>query len=311
MPRFSIVIPLYNKASYIAKAIKSVLAQTFEDFELVIINDCSTDNSLEIAKGFSDIRIKIIEHQQNKGLSASRNTGINNTSAQYIAFLDADDIWKPDFLEKMNFLINEYNQASLFACNYQISLKNNKHISHTFKITNNRLHAIIVNFFESNLTQTTYIPSGFCVSRKVFDRVGLYNEGISYSEDVDFNIRAHAEYKMAYYNKPLVIYTFVSENQITQNSIKGKVVPDYDYYEEQYLGRKDIKKYLDFQRYIKAKLFRLSNDEITYKKLVKKIDFANLTKMQKLLIKQPKFQLRLITSFKLWLQRMGIEVNSY
>ena len=311
MPRFSVVIPLYNKANFIAKAIESVCTQTFEDFELVIINDCSTDNSLVIAKEFSDPRIRIVEHEQNKGLSASRNTGIRNTSAQYIAFLDADDIWKPAFLERIDFLIKEYSQASLFACNYEISLKNNKHISHSFKITNGQPHAIIANFFESNLTQTTYIPSGLCVNREVFDTVGLYNESISYSEDVDFNIRAHAKFKMAYDTKALVTYTLESENQITQNSIKGKVVPDYDYYESLFTERKDIKKYLDFQRYIKAKLFRLSNDEITYQKLVKKIDFDNLTKTQRLLIKLPKVQLRFVTSFKLWLQRIGIEVNSY
>lgn len=311
MPRFSVVIPVYNKANYIAKTIESVCAQTFDDFELVIVNDCSTDNSIEIAKGFSDTRIKILEHEKNKGLSGSRNTGINNTSAQYIAFLDADDLWKPEFLERLDFLIKEYSQASLFASNYEISLKNGKQISHSFDITNGQEHAIISNFFESNLTQTTYIPSGLCVDRKVFETIGLYNEVVTYSEDVDFNIRAHAEFKMAYYNKPLVVYTLESENQITQNSIKGKIVPDYDYYEGLFKERKDIKKYIDFQRYIKAKLFKLSNDRETYNRLVAKIDSNNLTMKQRFLLHLPKTILLGVTKFKLWLQRIGIEVNSY
>lgn len=311
MPKFSIIIPLYNKANYISEAIQSVLSQTFKDFELIIINDCSTDNSLEIAKTFKDSRIRIIDHSQNQGLSASRNSGIKSTTTRYLAFLDGDDRWKPTFLEKINFLIQEYDRAAIFATNSEISLKNKKNISHSFDIANNKPHSIISNFFRASLAQTIFNHSSLCVERKVFESVGLYNESITYSEDIDFFIRSQAQFKTAYHTETLAIITLESENQITQSSIKGKVIPDYDYYEELFKGRKDIKKYLDFQRYIKAKLFRLSNDEITYKKLVKNIDFNNLTKKQRLLIKLPKMQLRLITSFKLWLQRIGIEVNSY
>jgi len=311
MPKFSVVIPLYNKSNYIKKAIESVCAQSFEDFELVIVNDCSTDNSLEIAKTYNDPRIRFLEHSENKGLSASRNTGIKNTSAQYIAFLDADDSWKPQFLEKINFLITEYKQADLFATNYEISLQNGKYISHSFDITNQQPHSVVSNFFESNLAQTTYIPSGLCVNRRVFESIGLYNEAISYSEDVDFNIRAHSKFQMAYYNEAFVTYTLESENQITQNSIKGKIIPDYDYFENLFSERKDIKKYLDFQRYIKAKLFKLSRDKLTYNALVSKIDFNNLTGRQKFLIRLPRPILFGVTKIKLWLQRIGVEVNSY
>ena len=311
MPRFSVIIPLYNKENYIAKAIDSVLSQSIADFELIIVNDCSTDHSLEIAKRVNDPRIKILEHPKNKGLSASRNTGIKNSSGDYLAFLDADDAWKPQFLEKIEFLIKEYESADLFATNYDVLLKNGKHITLNFNITNGKRHGIVSNFFECNLTQTTYIPSGLAVKREVFERIGNYDETITYSEDVDFNIRANANYKMAYYNEPLVIYTMASENQITQNSIKGKKVPDYDYYEKSFAGRQDIKRYLDFQRYIKAKLFKLSGDPVTYKSLVEKIDFRNLTWKQRILVRLPKFILRKITDLRFLLQQKGIEVNSY
>ncbi len=311
MPRFSVIIPLYNKENYISKTIESVCAQVFSDFELIIVNDCSTDKSLEIAKQYSDSRITIIEHPKNKGLSASRNTGIANSSGEYLAFLDADDMWKSDFLEKIDFLIKEYDSADLFATNYEVLLKNGKYLSIDFNLTGDRPHGIIANFFESNLTQTTYIPSGLAVNKKVFENIGNYDESITYSEDVDFNIRANANYKMAYHNEPLVIYTMASENQITQSSIKGKKVPDYDYYENLYQGRKDIKKYLDFQRYIKAKLFKLSNDPETYRSLVEKIDFANLTWKQRILVRLPRILLRKVTDFRYFLQRKGIEVNSY
>ena len=111
MPKFSIVIPLYNKENYIAETLQSVIEQTFKDFEIIIVNDCSTDKSLETVSDFKDPRINIINHNINSGLSASRNTGIKNAEANYITFLDADDLWKPTFLEKINFLIENYSDA--------------------------------------------------------------------------------------------------------------------------------------------------------------------------------------------------------
>jgi N-acetylgalactosamine-N,N'-diacetylbacillosaminyl-diphospho-undecaprenol 4-alpha-N-acetylgalactosaminyltransferase len=149
------------------------------------------------------------------------------------------------------------------------------------------------------------------ISHLTLDKIGNYNESISYSEDVDFNIRANAKFKMAYYNEPLVVYTFDSENQITQKSIKGKVVPDFDYYEKMFPDRTDIKKYLDFHRYIKAKLFKLSDDTEGYSKMIRNLDFENLTKTQRFLVKSPRFILVLVKKLKYAFLKLGIDINSY
>ena len=311
MTRFSVVIPLYNKENYIAKTLQSVLEQSFVDFEVIVVNDCGTDKSLDIVKALSDPRIKIIEHTTNKGLSASRNTGIKNAASNYIAFLDADDLWKPNFLEKIDFLIRNYPEASLFATKYEVLHKKNRIITHDFKIKDFTKHGIMSNYFEDNLNQSMYYPSCLCVRKDVFEAVGCYNESVNYSEDIDFNIRAHAEYKMAYWNEALVTYVAVSENQITQDGLKGKTVPDYDLYENQFAGRKDIKKYLDFQRYIKAKQFCLAGDNMRFKKLVENIDLSNLNSTQKILLKTPKFGLQTIALCKDLLRAVGIEMNSY
>ena len=95
---FSVVIPLYNKEKYISRAIKSVIEQTYKIFELIIIDDGSIDNSVNIVKKHKDSRIRLIE-QENSGVSATRNKGIKNAKYNYIAFLDADDEWKPNFLD--------------------------------------------------------------------------------------------------------------------------------------------------------------------------------------------------------------------
>jgi len=311
MPKFSVIIPLYNKENFIEKTLNSVLNQTFTDFEILIVNDSSTDASLQKASMVLDKRIRIIEHIKNRGLSASRNTGIKNAYANYIAFLDADDFWKPTYLEKINFLIINYPQASLFATKYEVLLLNKKVLEYEFFIKGLKNEGLVPNFFKSNLNQSIYYPSCLCVYKHVFEDIGYYNESINYSEDIDFNIRAHAKYKLAYSKQALVTYVLVSENQITQSSIFNKSIPDYDYYEKKFKGRRDIKKYLDFQRYVKAKQYKLANDHKNFKKMVDAIDFKNLNWKQKSLLILPNILLKYIGKTKQLLETKGIEVSSY
>ena len=108
---FSIIIPLYNKADYIAETLKSVLNQTYCDYEVIVVNDSSTDNSLEVASSFQDERIHIYT-KENEGVSAARNYGIMHAKYDYIAFLDADDIWMPDKLSTQLEYIKEVQKTS-------------------------------------------------------------------------------------------------------------------------------------------------------------------------------------------------------
>ena len=117
MSFFTVIIPLYNKENFIQKTIESVLNQSFDDFEILIIEDCSTDNSKKKVLEIQSDKVKLIQHLQNKGLSASRNTGIQNANSNYVAFLDADDYWQPNFLEEMiSFMKKE--KAELAYSNY-------------------------------------------------------------------------------------------------------------------------------------------------------------------------------------------------
>jgi glycosyltransferase involved in cell wall biosynthesis len=99
MVKISAIVPVYNVEAYISETIQSVLAQTFQDFELIVVDDQSPDRSIEIVQQFDDPRIKII-HQKNRGLAGARNTGIRHAQGEYIAFLDSDDLWLPDKLQK-------------------------------------------------------------------------------------------------------------------------------------------------------------------------------------------------------------------
>ena len=110
-PFFSVVIPLYNKQNYIKETIKSVLNQTFQNFEIVVVNDGSKDDSIKIIESIQDYRIKLV-HQENSGVSVARNMGIKEANAKYIAFLDADDLWLPEFLQTIYELIQKCEQKA-------------------------------------------------------------------------------------------------------------------------------------------------------------------------------------------------------
>jgi len=99
-PTISVIIPTYNRANFIDVAIKSVLNQSYQDFEIIIVDDGSTDNTEEIVKNFNDFRINYFFHKFNQGISAARNTGIKACQGKYIAFLDSDDEWLPEKLDK-------------------------------------------------------------------------------------------------------------------------------------------------------------------------------------------------------------------
>ena len=100
MPYFSVVIPLYNKETHLKKTLALVLQQDFSDFEVIIVNDGSTDNSVKVVESFSDKRIELF-HQKNKGAAAARNFGIEKAKAKYIALIDADDEWKENHLSTL------------------------------------------------------------------------------------------------------------------------------------------------------------------------------------------------------------------
>ena len=119
--KFSVIIPLYNKAPYVAKAIGSVLAQTFTDYELIIVNDGSKDDSSTIAaqaiEGHDNCRLF---SQENAGVAVARNNGVAASQGEYLCFLDADDWWEPSFLEEMLRLIAEFPDAGIYGTNYTI-----------------------------------------------------------------------------------------------------------------------------------------------------------------------------------------------
>lgn len=311
MPFFSVIIPLYNKENYIENALKSILNQTFTDYEIIIVNDCSTDNSIAKIESYLSEKITLIHHEKNKGLSATRNTGVKNAKADYITYLDADDLWKPTFLTTIYRLITNFPEAKIFGTNYEevYGHKILKPFNNSDTLAND--FEGIIDFFKINIKQGIYNHGSVCFHKAVFEKVGYYDETINFSEDIDFNIRANSHFKLAYSNSVKMQYTMQSENQITTSKISGKTLPDYNKYEDLALKNPYLKKYLDFERYVLAKHLKLEGSDEKSKTIIKQIDLKNLNFKQQFLLLFPTSIVKLVSNLKKFLVKKGIKLTSY
>lgn len=311
MPFFSIVIPLYNKEKFIGRTLESIFDQTFSDYEIIIVNDCSTDQSLSIARQFARDNVSIMSHEKNQGLSAARNTGIALAKADFIAFIDSDDLWKPQFLEKMHVMIQKFPHAGLFASAYEESypgfaIEVKKNISNDADSME-----IISDFFTANAHQPIFCYSSVVMKKIVFETIGLFDQKITLGEDVDFNIRANSKFALAYYNRVCASYTIFSENQITNSSIAHKVVTDFDKYEPLVGEFPSLKLYLDTNRYILAMHYKMAGDKVASAQMLAGIDAQNLTSKQRLLLKMPLPAIKLLQKIKRFLLQKGIRLTSF
>jgi glycosyltransferase involved in cell wall biosynthesis len=311
MPFFSIVIPLYNKEKYVENALKSILNQTFTDYEVLIINDCCTDKSIQKVMPFLSEKIKLIHHSENKGLSASRNTGIEKASTNYITFLDADDLWKPTFLETIHRLIINFPEARIFGTNYEEVYQNKTYKPHNGSESLPENFEGYINFFKINVKQGIYNHGSVCIHKEVYETVGNYNNDIKFSNDIDFNIRANYHFKLAYSNTIQMSYLMEVEHQITRNSILHKKIPNYDNYEAWTKDNPDLKKHLDFFRYVLAKKLKRDGDTKDWKKIAEAINPSNLNWKQKILLKLPQSLLLLVEKTKAYLIKKGIKISTY
>lgn len=218
-PFFSIVIPLYQKEDYISRAIDSVVFQTFRDFELLIVDDGSTDSGPEIVSRYSDKRIRLIK-QTNQGVSAARNRGIEEAKANYIAFLDADDKWESSFLAEMKRLIITYPDCGWYSCRRTMRYKK----GNSTPSISNLQEGVITDFFEA--AQTNYIvdSSSVVIPKSVFTAVGGYNTKVKKGEDILLWIAIASQYPVCFTPSILSNYYF---DQLNADKRMRIVEPDY------------------------------------------------------------------------------------
>jgi glycosyltransferase involved in cell wall biosynthesis len=217
MQKVSVVIPAYNVMAYLPETLESVLRQTFSDFEVLIVNDGSSDNIVQWASGIQDPRVKLIS-QSNQGVSVARNTGIVHAQGEYIAFLDADDLWDSTKLEKQ------------VSC-----LENNPKLGLVYTWTalidsfGKPMNKFLISHAEGNVWEQMLVDDIICngsspmVRRSCFEKVGDFDPNVPFSEDTDMWIRIAAYYPFAVVKELLTFYRRHSHNATSsrQKVIQG------------------------------------------------------------------------------------------
>lgn len=211
-PLISIVIPLYNKESSILTTIQSVISQTYTDYELIVVNDGSTDNGTKIVENYPDTRINLI-NKENGGVCSARNRGIQEAKGEYIALLDADDLWDVKYLEEQVKMMNDFPDAAMWSINYA-ETRNGKIVRRVPTGLPDGYRGYVEHYFEMpERVSDLFHPSSTVVRREVFDKVGLFDERIKYAEDSDMWFRVNALYKTAFYDRYMVSYQLDAENR--------------------------------------------------------------------------------------------------
>ncbi|MCK4321003.1 glycosyltransferase [candidate division WOR-3 bacterium] len=210
-PKVSVIIPTYNRANMIEETIQSVLNQTFQDFEIIIVDDASTDSTENIVKGFSDKRIKYIQHKVNKGGSAARNTGIKASTGKFIAFLDSDDWWHPKKLE------NQLTKMETSKLSPALVYTGLKQVNNDGKLIKEIIPIFRGNIFQELLIENVVgTTSSVLLRKEIFNSVGLFDENLPSRQDLDLWLRIARKYTFDYVKTPLV-YIRIHKNRITED----------------------------------------------------------------------------------------------
>jgi glycosyltransferase involved in cell wall biosynthesis len=219
-PKVSVVIPTYNRAEFVPVAIKSVLDQTFKDFEIIVVDDGSDDNTEEVVASLTDHRIKYIRHATNKRISGARNTGIKNSAADYIAFLDDDDRWLPEKLEKQVALLDRCSATTggVYTGFFVVERSSGK-LLETF--CPGKRGNVYNDLLRKNCIRTA---STVMLRKRCLAEAGLFDESIAYGEEYDLWLRVSRKFLFECISEPLVVYSVHGSNTSRnyQHIISGK-----------------------------------------------------------------------------------------
>ncbi|WP_397363423.1 glycosyltransferase [Olleya sp. R77988] len=310
MSYFSVIIPLFNKEKYILKTLESVLNQSCQDFEIIIIDDGSTDNSVSIIKAINDDRIQITT-QNNQGVSVARNNAISQSKGKYLALLDADDLWHNNHLESFKKTISLFPEAGLFCNNYQIKRQGGLLTPTNLILEHQNQPLIVEDYFLVSQTNSLAWTSSVCFTKSVFEKIGQFDTKLITGQDIDLWIRFALNHSIAFNPEVTMIYNNFDDGSLSKSKLNLNRYYLINKYKKEEKGNTSLKMYLDINRYALAIRCHLNSEKDLYKKLKKEINYSNLNNKQKLLIKLPKWVLRLIKKFQLFLINKNIYLSAF
>lgn len=225
--KISVVIPLYNKQNAITHTLDSVFNQTVTNFEVIVVDDGSKDNSLQVVQAIKDSRLRVI-HKENGGVSSARNRGIKEAMGEYIALLDGDDLWEPTYLEEQMRMINDFPKAAMWGVSIAF-IKGAKYYKWNQGMGNG-YRGYVENYFSIRHSDL-FCSSSVVIRKDAFEVAGYFDERISSSEDLDMWYRIILHYPIAFYDKVLVYYNQDAENRVAYDTdVRFPLTKDIKYY---------------------------------------------------------------------------------
>jgi glycosyltransferase involved in cell wall biosynthesis len=260
-PVFSIIIPTYNRAHILSRAIDSVMAQTFNNFELIIVDDGSTDKTHECVKNYHDQRIKYFVHDRNQGQSQATNTGIDLAKGEYVSFIHSDDEWLPAMLEKVYYVFQSDDEI---ACVYTLFGSRNKY----GKLTPTKESNLEGYIYKEALAQGGItLPTTLSVKKKCFEMIGKFDVHSTVCMDDDMCLRLARRFKFGLVKETLGIIHGDSGNRVSDNYTQLA----NDYYRLCLNFKEDIVKYCGYKTmaghyfhagilFLNAKMMRMAKE---------------------------------------------------
>lgn len=312
MSFFSVIMPLYNKAPYVRKAIESVLVQTIPDWELIVVDDCSTDGSADVVERITDPRIRTVQLDKNGGVGAARNRGVAESKAPYICFLDADDWWEPTFLEEMTGLIERHLGAGIYGTGYYMVKNARKRIA-PIGVEN--------GFVEGKINYCQVYAKTLCmpltsitvaIPRAIFDETGGFKSHLKLGEDFDLWIRIALKHEVILLNKPLSNYN--QDVDVTYRGThhlrnpKEHMLWNLDYLEPEEKTNRDYKQLVDNLRTYGLMPYLLTTQyRNAARKVLNKVDWNLQPKATRRLYKSPIAYLKL----RMKILKLGSSVKQF
>ncbi|MDN3674144.1 glycosyltransferase family 2 protein [Flavobacterium branchiarum] len=310
MAFFSIVVPLYNASNHIENTLKSIFKQTFTDYEIIIINDGSIDDSETKVIDLKDSRISVYS-QKNQGVSVARNLGIEKSKGKLIAFLDADDYWYPNHLETLFELYNDISNCGIYCSRYKIKTVSKQFLLPNHNGVEDSFSGIIKDYFYSNAPFRTTWTSSLAISKEILLKFGGFTPGVTNGQDLELWTKIGIYQSVAISNKITAIYNYDTPKSLSKKNINTMKLMDFEQFKIAESQNSSLKKFLDLYRIEYGLRYYIFGDTEKMNFYLKDVDQQNINLKIRFLLNLPPFSLRILFKAKNHLKKINLYFSIY
>lgn len=307
---FSIVIPLFNKANHVENTIKSILSQTFIDYEIIVINDGSTDNSEALIRNFNDNRIQIYS-QKNQGVSAARNLGIEKSKGKLIAFMDADDYWFPDHLQELANLYYDFPNCGIYCSHHKIGISKKHFQIPVYNGIDQSFRGIVSDYFFSNKPFRITWTSSLAIPKEILQKFEGFTPGVTNGQDLELWTKIGIEHTVALTNKTTAIYNNNIPDSLAKRHVNSMKLMDFEQFKQSEKENTSLKNFLDLYRIEYGLRYYIFGNKEKANFYLKDVAQQNISLKVQLLLKIPAVFLRSFLKLKNALKRFGFDFSIY